>query len=668
MEKFSLNFRFSIYISLIAFLGLMFLGFNETFANKIIEESTDTSKVSCRFPTYSVRNNDVSAPNKSDGKLLITNIYNATHYELIEGNNTAYDFKKAIALTSQQKEIEIKNISNPTGYKIYRVRLYNKNATCFNDQVITFEHLNFATNRDFAKLELLQGIDNSTPRLDELVTFTTVIQNKGTRAASNVEVRLISSQSLEIISFYAEKGLYTSNGNIWKIGELEGGRSIKLVIRAKVRAQGLSYVSSYISEEGEEKFSYSESQASGNQSAKRSGTSCVSVPISIKNNEVYNVVLKQYKGIKWYFKDASGNFSEINERTNSTLAVINPDSSLTVKQGGEFSFSKKVGDCNISSCCPIIVESCAGPTIIVDSVYCNSTVDSYSMLVHLENDKFNIIEKVFFAMSNLNFPVLTNYLTRINVLPLTSSSGYVTSLGNSRYKVENIPAFMPNVTLVSSDLTGKCRNVRIANAPNCTSRPVGMVDLADNIIFMKENESMPAFRVISKNKGLDILWFEDELGQKPIHKGKKFRPEKVGVYYVALRDKKADATGILKKIEMRELKAEIPGKFVGEKVCDCDNPLMVPQGDLGELSSAKAYPNPVSDVLTVDYRIPQTTTKAEIYFININGRIIMSQELVKNLHQIKVETNKWADGTYFYSLIVDGIRTLSKKIIVSHIN
>lgn len=74
---------------------------------------------------------------------------------------------------------------------------------------------------------------------------------------------------------------------------------------------------------------------------KRSGTSCVTVPIAINSSEVYSIVLKEYKGIKWYYKDASGNFSEINDRTNPALAVINPDSSLTVKQGGEFSFSKK---------------------------------------------------------------------------------------------------------------------------------------------------------------------------------------------------------------------------------------------------------------------------------------------------------------------------------------
>ena len=41
-------------------------------------------------------------------------------------------------------------------------------------------------------------------------------------------------------------------------------------------------------------------------------------------------------------------------------------------------------------------------------------------------------------------------------------------------------------------------------------------------------------------------------------------------------------------------------------------------------------------------------------------------ELNKNSKFINVETIKWADGTYFYSLIIDGKKSMSQKIIVSH--
>jgi Domain of unknown function DUF11/Secretion system C-terminal sorting domain len=661
MEKFYLNFSYKhkLYLYIIT----LFFSF---FQIEKAEAQYPEQKGICKYPTYAAGGTDVTSPSSSDGRLFISNIYGATHYEIIEGTNTPFDFGQSIALPPQQKEIEIKNIANPATTKVYRIRFYNGNETCYNEQTVKFEHINFAINRDYATLELMQAVDNSTPRLDEIVTFTTIVQNKGTKTSDEVEVRLIQSQTLETVNFYSEQGLYNSVGNIWKIGPLAGGKSVKLVVRLKVKTTGLSYFSSYISQEGESLYDFQEAQTSGVTGGKRSGTSCVTVPIAINSEEVYNIVLKQYKGIKWYYKDASGNFSEINDKTNPALATINPDSSLTVKQGGEFSFSKKVGDCNISSCCPIIVESCSGPPIVVDSVYCNSSVDSYNILVHLENDKYSLIEKVFFAMSNLNFPVLTNYLNRINALPLTSSSGFVTSLGNSHYRIENVPAFMPNVTLVSSDLTGKCRNVRIVNAPNCTSKTLGMPVLDETTQFLTEDNFAPAFLVVTKEPGTEIVWFEDELGQKPLHVGKRFKAKTAGTYFVAYRDKKTAAVGPTVKAYLKELVAEKKGTFGGAEICDCDNPLMVPQGDLGNLSTAKAYPNPVSDVLTVEYRVPQTATKAEMNFVNVNGKLMKYFQLEKALHMIKVETNRWADGTYFYSLIVDGIRTTSQKIIVSH--
>jgi uncharacterized repeat protein (TIGR01451 family) len=655
-----MNFLYPILKNSIILLGIFFISMQTSMA---IEN--DSTQFVCKRPTFTTRHNDVTSPTTSDARLLITAIDYTTHYEIIEGNNTPFDFAQSVKLPDGLSEIEIKNISNPTGKKIYRIRLYNGGADCYTDEIVTFEHMNFAVDRDYATVELVQGMDNSTPKIGDIVTFTALVQNKGTKTSEDIEVRLIQSLSLETVNFYTEKGAYTSIGNIWRVGKLSGGQVVKLVLRLKVKATGLSYLSSYISQEGDKIFDFDDAQASGIVGGKRSGTSCVTVPIAINSEEVYKMVLKQYKGIKWYYKDASGNFSEINERTNPALAVINPDSSLTIKQGGEFSFSKKVGDCNISSCCPVIVESCSGPPIVVDSVYCNTTVDSYNIVIHLENDKYSLIEKVFFAMSNLNFPVLTNYLSRINTLPLTSSSGFVTSLGNSSYRIENIPAFMPNVTLVSSDLTGKCRNVRIVNAPNCT-KPIGMPVLDETTQFINDDQMPPAFLVITKEEGTDIVWYEDELGTKQLHKGKKFRATKPGVYYVAFRDKKTKTVGPTVKAYLKELANEKPGKFNGEEVCDCDNPLMLPQGDLGEITSAKAYPNPVNDLLTVEYRLPKTAVKAALNFSNVNGKQMKFIELPKNSYSTKVETNRWVDGTYFYSLIIDGIRTFSQKIVVSH--
>jgi Secretion system C-terminal sorting domain/Domain of unknown function DUF11 len=628
--------------------------------------SFSVSAQNCILPSFSITTKEPSSSTATDGALQIKNIYGATHYQILEGLNPVFDFKNAKAIDPNSFTIDIKDIPNPPTMRIFNIRMFNGNGNCFVDQKIFFDHVNYLQGRDYTEIELLQAIDNPTPKIGDIVTFTTIVRNQGAKKSEDLEVNILQAQTLQSVNFFAEKGSFISGLNLWKIGKLEGGATVKLVLRLKVLAQGLSYCNAFISMEGTKKYSFSEAQAYGIEKAKRSATNCVSVPISITSTEVYTISLKQYKGVKWYYKDQSGNFSELNKNSNSAIAGINPDSSLTIKQSGEYSFSKKVGPCNITSCCPILIESCAGPTIVPDSVYCNSTVDSYNIVVHLENDKYNIIEKVFFAMSSINFPLLTNYLSRINTLPLSSSAGFVTSLGNGKYLISNIPAFMPNVTLVSTDLSGKCRNVRIVNAPNCTDRKIGMPEVKDNIQFKAENQIGPAFSVINKEKNTDIVWFEDEIGQIELSKGKKFRPGKEGTFYVAFRDKDSRLLGPTVKVQLKPMANEIPGKFDKAEVCDCDNTAMIPQGEFQDLVAANAYPNPVSIELTIDYRIPKGSKKANITIVNINGKLMENIEIPVNTTQKKIDVTKWADGLYFYSLFVDGKRALNQKIVVAH--
>jgi Secretion system C-terminal sorting domain/Domain of unknown function DUF11 len=620
----------------------------------------------CILPSFAITTVEPSSNSATDGSFQIKNIYGATHYQILEGLNPIFDFKNAKPLDPNAFTIDIKDIPNPPVARIFNFRLYNGNSTCFVDQKVVYDHVNYLQGRDFTEIELLQAIDNPTPKIGDIVTFTTIVRNQGGQVSDNLEVNVIQATTLQSINYYAEKGSFISGLNLWKIGKLNGGATVKLVLRLKVLAQGLSYCNAYVSAEGNKKFSFSEAQAYGIEKAKRSATNCVSVPISITAAEVYTITLKQYKGVKWFYKDQSGNFSELNKNSNTAIAGINPDSSLTIRQSGEYSFSKKMGPCNITSCCPILIESCAGPTIVPDSVYCNSTVDSYNIVVHLENDKYNIIEKVFFAMSSINFPLLTNYLSRINSLPLSSSAGAVTSLGNGKYLISNIPAFMPNVTLVSTDLSGKCRNVRIVNAPNCTDRKLGMPQVKDNIQFIGENQIGPEFSVINKEKNTEIVWFADEIGQVELYKGKKFRPGKEGTFFVAFRDKQTRMLSPTLKVQLKPMQAEVPGKFDKTEVCDCDNSSMVPQGEFQDLVSSNAYPNPVSIELTIDYRIPKGSRTASIAVTNVNGRIIENSEVGVNTTQKKIDVSKWADGLYFYSLIIDGKRALNQKIVVMH--
>jgi hypothetical protein len=103
MEKFNLNFRYPSIIIHIILFGIFFF-----FSFESKAENNDSLSFICKRPTFTTRHNDVTSPTTSDGRLLITTIDYATHYEIIEGTNTPFDFAQSVPLPPQQFEIEIK--------------------------------------------------------------------------------------------------------------------------------------------------------------------------------------------------------------------------------------------------------------------------------------------------------------------------------------------------------------------------------------------------------------------------------------------------------------------------------------------------------------------------------------------------------------------------------
>ncbi len=624
----------------------------------------DTLSEVCRVPIYRVTGKDVSGQNAKDGRISISGIQNATHYEIIQNGTTNYDFKEASPLDSGQVVVNIKGLGNPAANVVYKVRLYNESETCYTDQSVHLSHINYAEKLDYTELKVIQGVDNPTPQVGDIVTFTTVVENGGGQKAENVEISQFYSDSFEIIYFYADAGTYSPLTNTWVIGTMTAGKSPKLVIRARVTRNGLSYLTSYISRAGKHYMLYGQPIPTQDSSHPVAATSCVTVPIDIKKDEVYKVTLQNYKGLTWYYKDAAGNFSVINEFTNPAIAEINADSSLSIKQSGEFTYTKVVDKCTYNACCPIIIQGCKGPPIIIDSVYCNTNVDSYNIKLHLQNDNWSLVEKVFYALSNLNYPVLTNFLRRLNVLPLTSSAGFVTSLGNGYYIVENVPAFMPNVTLVSTDLRGECRNVKIVNAPNCEQGILQTPQLASALEYFSPGTAMPNLKVKNPQKGTKTYWYADELGTKRIGKGNSFRPEKEGKYYVAFVDKKDDRQSLIVEAEVKNIVSESKGQFVNVSLCNCDNPSMLP-GNMDEvITVARIFPNPVSGNLHVEYQMPSKTQKADIFVFSINGQLISSYALTDTDGSLDANAKAWPDGLYLMTMVVDGEKKLTQRFVV----
>lgn len=620
----------------------------------------------CQLPTFSARFTDVTQPNANDGKIIIEKIRSATKYAYgLESEKDKLTFDKAIPITPLLKKIEIKNIPNPRGVQKYVVRLFNGSDKCFSDQVLTFEHVNFAEGLDFADIEIIQLASNQQPALNEEVTFTTIIVNKGTKPTSGIEVQQVYSTSMALFYFYADKGEYDVSKRIWTIGSVAGGETFTLVTKARITQQGLSFLASYVSKQNEKDLDSNARNAEGGEDDY--AQTCVSVPIKMEKGESFKVTMKGYAGIKWFYKSSSGKFEEITASTNSSIAKINPDSSLTIFSSGEFMYSKLRGGCRISSCCPIIVEGCRGPAIVVDSIYCNRKVDSYNIEITLRDSEWNVAEKVIKVLGGIGAPAMTQVLNGINKFPISASAGYVVSNGGSKYTIQNVPAFISSVSLTSTDITGKCFNYRTVKAPTCGQLMVELPKLEVSELSFKQGDA-PTLAASVADKNNEVVWFTSETAKTPVHQGNIFQPEKEGTYYVAARNKKTSQLSPKTPVILREIPANEP-----TKTCSCDMAerlKSLTEAEImlesNEISVTKMYPSPADEYVTFDYVLSSSVKTARLNFYTITGIEIASYVLDKDTNKVKVNTATWDEGLYLFNLSIDGKKVASNKIVVGH--
>ena len=78
-----------------------------------------------------------------------------------------------------------------------------------------------------------------------------------------------------------------------------------------------------------------------------------------------------------------------------------------------------------------------------------------------------------------------------------------------------------------------------------------------------------------------------------------------------------------------------------------------------------AQPNPNSGSTQIPYFIPDENNNAQIIFTDMLGKIINTTKLIKGYGNITVDTQDLPNGTYVYSLVIDGKIYDSKKMIRS---
>lgn len=76
------------------------------------------------------------------------------------------------------------------------------------------------------------------------------------------------------------------------------------------------------------------------------------------------------------------------------------------------------------------------------------------------------------------------------------------------------------------------------------------------------------------------------------------------------------------------------------------------------------YPNPVVDQAFIDYKVHTESMKAKVVVHNILGSPIGNYELPSFENKIKIPADDFASGVYFYTVYLDNVGVLTRKLIV----
>ena len=83
-----------------------------------------------------------------------------------------------------------------------------------------------------------------------------------------------------------------------------------------------------------------------------------------------------------------------------------------------------------------------------------------------------------------------------------------------------------------------------------------------------------------------------------------------------------------------------------------------------DLTIHDVYPNPVFDQAFIDYRLHTETVKAKLVVHNILGSPMSNLDLPFSESRAKIEADDLTPGVYFYTVYLDNIGVLTRKLIV----
>ncbi|HEY1054063.1 MAG TPA: SdrD B-like domain-containing protein, partial [Emticicia sp.] len=219
----------------------------------------------------------------------------------------------------------------------------------------------FANKFATVDLSLRSLIDNSSPVVGNSVKYTLWLKNEGATTANSIVVKnMFPVSGVTLTSNTGGSGFTHNTGTgegLWNVATLAAGDSVKLELVGTVTQRGVYFNIAEINSIGGGDTDSDSTPGNNNLAEDDITTVCFSVPLLIYPSEQYTVFIPSaYKKsgtiVKWF-----RNGTEIIGTTPE--AVVNADTSLTIKAVGSYTFTSNVGGCIGQGCCAIQVI--AGP-------------------------------------------------------------------------------------------------------------------------------------------------------------------------------------------------------------------------------------------------------------------------------------------------------------------
>ncbi|GAB4034720.1 hypothetical protein GCM10028809_41120 [Spirosoma gilvum] len=211
-------------------------------------------------------------------------------------------------------------------------------------------------------LSLHKSISTQSPAIGDVVTYTVVVANaSGFAAATNVSVKddlpvggvsyIPGSASVTHgTGTFTPTGSVTATTGIWSIPSIASGDSAVLVLKATVLDRGVWFNTAEVTAADQTDAN----SVPNNQSLVEDDYDavCFSVPILWYVGDEYTVTIPSgYDQIVWYRDNVPISASTV----SASLAVVNSDSSLTIKSPGIYRFVTYRKGCPSANCCDIQV-------------------------------------------------------------------------------------------------------------------------------------------------------------------------------------------------------------------------------------------------------------------------------------------------------------------------